>query len=288
MNNSAGATVLQKYKRQRFNQRSKTIFYFAFAVAFLLIIVVSGTMVGAKAITTSFTQKSLMPSLSHIFGTDWLGRDVFCRTLKGLSISIIIGLLASTISTLIAAVFGASAALLGKKVDYLICCLVDTVMGIPHLLLLILISYALGRGTIGVVVAVAITHWPSLTRVIRGEILQLKETNYIKIAEKLGQSKMQIALKHMVPHVLPQFFVGFILLFPHAILHEASITFLGFGLPPEQPGIGMILSESMKYLSLGMWWLAVYPGLALLITVMLFDLLGESICKLIDPHSAQN
>jgi peptide/nickel transport system permease protein len=288
MNDAATVTVLQQYSRRRFNQRSKTVFYFAFASVFLLIIVISGAMVGDKAVTTDFTQKSLIPSLSQPFGTDWLGRDVLCRTLKGLSISIFIGLLASTISTVIAAILGAAAALLGKKVDYIICCLVDTVMGIPHLLLLILISYALGRGTFGVVIAVAVTHWPSLTRVIRGEILQLKETNYIKIADKLGQGKMQIALKHMVPHVLPQFFVGFILLFPHAILHEASITFLGFGLPPEQPGIGMILSESMKYLSVGMWWLAVYPGLTLLITVMLFDLLGSSICKLIDPHSAQN
>ncbi len=114
------------------------------------------------------------------------------------------------------------------------------------------------------------------------------EENYIKIAGKLGQSKIKIAAKHMVPHVFPQFLVGLILLFPHAILHEAAITFLGFGLPPEQPGIGIILSESMKYLSLGMWWLALFPGLALLGTVLLFDLAGGSLRKLIDPHSAQD
>ncbi len=287
MNDTITVTVLQQYKRSGFNQRRKTILYFAIAIILLLLIVVSGNIVGDTAVTTKFTQKNLMPSASHIFGTDWLGRDMLCRTLKGLSISILIGLLASIISTVIAAVLGTASALLGKKVDFVISCLVDMVMGIPHLLLLILISYALGRGTFGVVVAVAVSHWPSLTRVIRGEIFQLVETNYIKNAYKLGQSRMRIAFKHMVPHVLPQLFVGFILLFPHAILHEASITFLGFGLPPEQPGIGMILSESMKYLSLGMWWLAVFPGLALLITVMLFDLWGSSICKLIDPHSAQ-
>ncbi len=183
---------------------------------------------------------------------------------------------------------GAAAATLGKKVDAVITWFIDLVMGIPHLLLLILISYALGRGTFGVIVAVSISHWPVLTRIIRGEILQLKEANYIKIAEKLGQSKMKIVVRHMLPHVFPQFLVGLVLLFPHAILHEAALTFLGFGLPPEQPGIGIILSESMKYLALGMWWLALFPGMVLLMTVMLFDLIGDSLRKMIDPHSAQD
>jgi peptide/nickel transport system permease protein len=91
----------------------------------------------------------------------------------------------------------------------------------------------------------------------------------------------------MLPHIFPQFLVGLILLFPHAILHEAALTFLGFGLPPEQPGIGIILSESMKYLSLGYWWLSVFPGLFLLATVLFFDRFGDSVRRLIDPHSAQ-
>ena len=91
----------------------------------------------------------------------------------------------------------------------------------------------------------------------------------------------------MLPYVLPQFLVGLILLFPHAILHEAAITFLGFGLSPEQPAIGIILSESMSYLSAGMWWLAVFPGIALVAVVMLFDLAGSSLRKLVDPHSSQ-
>ena len=288
MDNTIALTVLQKHMPKRFNQRRLTIIYLTSAIAFLLAIAIIGTLAGEAAITTNFTQKNILPNLAHPFGTDWLGRDMLARTLKGMSISIFIGLLASVVSALIAVVLGTAAATLGKKVDAVITWFVDLIMGIPHLLLLILISYALGRGTFGVIVAVAISHWPVLTRVIRGEILQLKEANYIKIAGKLGQSKASIARKHMVPHIFPQFLVGLVLLFPHAILHEAAITFLGFGLPPEQPGIGMILSESMQYLSLGMWWLALFPGLALLLTVLLFDLLGGSLRKLIDPHSAQD
>ena len=117
--------------------------------------------------------------------------------------------------------------------------------------------------------------------------MQLKESQYIKIAEKLGHSKFKIAVKHMLPHLVPQFLVGLILLFPHAILHESSITFLGFGLSNEQPAIGIILSESMKYLVTGKWWLALFPGAMLVLTVVLFDVAGESLRKIIDPASAQ-
>ncbi len=99
---------------------------------------------------------------------------------------------------------------------------------------------------------------------------------------------MRIALTHIVPYVLPQFIVGLVLLFPHAILHEAAVTFLGFGLPPEQPAIGVILSGVDGYLSAGMWWLAVFPGLALIAIVLLFDVAGSSLRRLIDPAARRN
>ena len=132
----------------------------------------------------------------------------------------------------------------------------------------------------------SLTHWTSLARVIRGEVLQLKEALFIRTAQKLGATKLEIVWKHMLPHLFPQFLVGLILTFPHAILHEASITFLGFGLPSEQPAIGIILSEGMKYLAMGRWWLALFPGLFLVFTVVLFDVAGESLRKLLDPGSA--
>ena len=124
-------------------------------------------------------------------------------------------------------------------------------MGIPHILLLILISFAVGKGFWGVLIGISLTHWTSLARLLRGEVIQLRESQYIQIAKKLGKGRFYIAFKHMTPHLLPQLFVGMVLLFPHAILHEASITFLGFRLPPEQPAVGVILSESMKYLVMG-------------------------------------
>ena len=271
---------------KKMNGRILTFVLFVTALVFLGGITIVGSLLGEEAMVVDFSRKNLAPCGQYIFGTDWMGRDMFLRALTGLSLSIRIGLLAAGVSSVIAFVLGVMAATMGKKVDAVITWVIDLVMGIPHILLLILISYAFGKGFKGVVIGVALTHWTSLARLIRSEVLQLKEATYIQVAAKLGKSKLEIAWKHMVPHLLPQFLVGLILLFPHAILHEASITFLGFGLSPERPAIGIILEESMAHLAMGRWWLAVFPGLLLVLTVVLFDLAGESLRKLLDPESA--
>ena len=279
--------MLHAPRRARVGNRKLTLAAFAIAIAALAAVVVAGVVATDAATVTDFSQKNLAPSLAHPFGTDWMGRDMLLRTLAGLSTSVLVGLLAATVSAFIALVLGAVAALGGKRADAAVTWLIDLMLGIPHIVLLILISFALGKGFWGVTIGVAVTHWPSLTRVIRAEILQCKQSAFVSVARKLGQNPVRIAAKHMLPYVLPQFIVGLILLFPHAILHEAAVTFLGFGLPPEQPAIGVILSESMAYLSAGMWWLAVFPGLALIVTVLLFDVAGSNLRKLVDPHSSQ-
>ena len=257
------------------------------AAVALALVVIAGALLGPAAQATDFAAKNLAPSWAHPFGTDWMGRDMLARTLAGLSTSVLVGLLAATVSSVIALILGCAAALGGKRVDAVVSWMIDLMMGVPHIVLLVLISFALGKGFWGVTIGVAVTHWASLARVVRAEVLQCRQSKFVEVARKLGQSPARIALRHMVPYVLPQFVVGLILLFPHAILHEASITFLGFGLPPEQPAIGVILSESMSYLSTGAWWLAVFPGLALMATVLLFDVAGQNLRKLVDPHTAQ-
>lgn len=268
------------------NGRRKSMVLLTAAVLFLAAVLLAGQQYAGEALVTDFARKDKMPCLQYPFGTDWLGRDMFIRTLTGLSMSIRIGLIAAGASSVIALLLGIAAATMGKAVDAAITWLIDLVMGIPHMLLLLLISYAFGKGFKGVVLGVALTHWTSLARVIRGEVLQLKEAPYIKAAEKLGVNRFKIVWKHMMPHLLPQFAVGLLLMFPHAILHEAGITFLGFGLSPEQPAIGIILSESMKYLAMGHWWLATFPGAFLVAIVILFDVAGENLRKLISPGSA--
>jgi peptide/nickel transport system permease protein len=240
---------------------------------------------GEQGQVTNLPLRKLPPGWDRPFGTDWLGRDMFARTLKGLRISLEIGLAAATCSACIALAFGLAAATMGRIVDGVVTWLCDVGMATPHLVLLILISFVCGGGAKGVIIAVAASHWPALTRVIRAEVMQLRTSDYIKLSRRLGRSSTWIARHHLLPHVAPQFLVGLLLLFPHAILHAAGLTFLGFGMSPHTPEIGTLLAESMRHLSTGMWWLALAPGLALIISVMAFDVLGNNVRALLDPKT---
>lgn len=272
---------------KKLNRRTKVILLSITLALLFLAIYTAGVLLPDDLAAPSFLNTKLPPSKEHLFGTDALGRDLFFRTLKGLSISMTVGLLASVISAVIAVLVGIAAAMGSRKVDSLINWLIDLVMGVPHTVLIMLISVALGRGLKGLLVGVAATHWCSLARLIRAEVMQLRSQQYVGVSRRLGKSSGWILVNHLLPHLVPQFFVGLILLFPHAILHEAAISFLGYGLPPDQPAIGIILSESMKYLSAGLWWPAVFPGLTLLLIVLLVDKLGDNLRMILDPYSAQ-
>lgn len=280
--------VKRKSPSFEFGIREKTILSLGIFIAFFIAILVAGSVIDPDKFSIDLINKNQAPSLTHIFGTDWIGRDMFFRTLKGLSISMKIGVLSSVISGIIAVILGIIGPTCGKKVDSVITWFIDLVLSVPHTLIIILISMAAGGGLKGIVLGVSLTHWTSLTRVIRAEVMQVKESDYTKIAKNFGKLNLYIAKNHILPHVIPQLLVGIVLIFPHAILHEASVTFLGFGLQSHEPAIGIILSESMKYLTSGKWWLAFFPGLSLVLVSMMVDNMGKKIGKLIDPKTAYN
>lgn len=269
------------------NRRSRLVLLTLLMALVLVGIYAFGALIPEEAVAADFSRARQAPSLQHPFGTDTLGRDLLLRTLKGMAVSLTVGMTASLISAVIAVFVGIAAATGAKWLDGFLNWCIDLVMGVPHTILVILISFALGRGLKGLLVGIAATHWCSLARLIRGEVLQLRSQQYVAVSRRLGKSSGWILTHHLLPHLLPQFLVGLILMFPHAILHEAAVSFLGFGLPPEQPAIGIILAESMKYLSAGMWWPAVLPGLTLVLLVLLIDRLGESLRRILDPYSAQ-
>lgn len=269
------------------NRRKSTLILLIFAAAALCAVTLGGILLTGEATIADFARKNIPPCGAYPFGTDWMGRDMLFRTLAGLSLSIRVGALTAAVSALIALVLGTVSAVFGGRVDGVVSWLIDLVMGIPHILLILLISLACGRGFWGVTVGVALTHWPSLARLVRGEVLQLRQAPWLRTARQLGVPPGRLLRNHLIPHLLPQFLTGLILQFPHAILHEASVTFLGFGLSPEQPAIGVILEESVGYLTTGRWWLALFPGLSLVLTVLLFALLGERLRLLLSPASSQ-
>ena len=266
------------------NLRTKTLLVIGISALLIITILISSLFIGD--IPTSFVNANQMPSFQHPFGTDWMGRDMFLRTISGLSLSLIVGIIASGVSTLISIILGLFSSF-NKFADEAVASIIDLFGSIPHILLIILISIMFGGGTLGVIMGVGLTHWTPLARVLRSEVKEIKTKEYIHLAQNLGKSKIWIATKHILPLIVSQIIVGVILMFPHAIMHEAAITFLGFGLPPHDPAIGVILSESIHYLSSGYWWLAFYPGVSLLIVVLLFDLIGENVEKLLNPETAQ-
>lgn len=271
----------------RTNRRAGTLFLLISACILLLVIAWAGEALSQPAELADFTRKNLPPCLAHPFGTDWMGRDMLARTAAGLSLSIRVGALTAAVSGALALVLGTASAVFGGWVDGVISWVIDLVMGIPHMLLIILISIACGRGFWGVAAGVALSHWTSLARVLRGEVLQLRQAPYIQMSRRMGVSWGRVARTHVLPHLLPQLLAGLVLQFPHAILHEAGATFLGFGLPPEQPAIGIILEEGMGYLAAGRWWLALFPGLTLVLVAAAFALAGERLRLLLAPASAQ-
>lgn len=272
---------------KKLNLRKRLIIFTIICAAVLAAIYVLGVCIPESAVSGNYMDAYQPPSFEHWFGTDALGRDVFMRTLKGLSISMTIGIAASLISAVIAVLAGIAAATGSKGVDAFINWIIDLVMGVPHTVLVLLISFVLGRGLKGLLIGIAATHWCSLARLIRGEVMQLRSQQYVAVSRRLGKSSGWILVNHLLPHLLPQFLVGLILMFPHAILHEASVSFLGFGLSPEQPAIGIMLSESMRYLSSGMWWTALLPGVMLVLIVLLVDKTGDNLRMALDPYSAQ-
>jgi peptide/nickel transport system permease protein len=270
------------------NRRQRTLLMILIAIAFLVSVVLGGFFLDEGRIATNLNERNSPPSLDHLFGTDWLGRDMFTRTIMGLSLSMGVGLIGAIGSASIALILGLVAATMGKMADRLISWLIDLFLSVPHLVTLILIAFTLGGGFKGIVIGIALTHWPSLARVIRAEVMQIRSAEFVQVSHKMGKSRFWIAWHHIFPHIIPQILIGFMLLFPHTILHEAAVTFLGLGLSPHEPAIGIILSESMRYLSSGMWWLAFFPGLCLLIIVRTFDMIGENLRMLMDPTRAHD
>jgi peptide/nickel transport system permease protein len=268
------------------DRRRRTLWWIGSAVVVVLVVLVAGTLAADAAQTTDLADRNLGPSWEHPFGTDRLGRDMLARTFAGLRLSLLVGTSAALISAAIAVVFAGAAAVFGGVVDRVVSWLVDAFLALPHLVLLILLAFALGGGTRAVVIAVAVTHWPTLTRVLRGQARQVVTSDYVAVARGLGRSGWAIATSHLSRHLLGHVVVGTVLLFPHAILHEAALSFLGLGVDPAEPSIGVLLAESMRYLTAGAWWLALLPGLCLLIVVKLVDTIGENARALVDPRSA--
>ncbi len=269
-----------------FNARKRMLLFMGLSALLVTAVLILSFLLSDNHLRLNAAIKNLPPSWSHWFGTDWLGRDMLTRTVKGLRLSLAVGAFASVISVCMATLMGVCAATFGKTVDAIVSWIIDLFIGMPHLVFMVLICFIVGGGIHGIILGVSLTHWTSLARVVRAEVLQIKNAEYIQISRSYGKSSWFIARRHILPAVFPQIMIGFLLMFPHVILHEAALTFLGFGLSPQTPAIGIILSEAMSHISTGKWWLVLFPGLLLITVIKSFDNIGEQLRILMEPASS--
>lgn len=223
------------------------------------------------------------PSSAHLFGTDSIGRDVLSRMIFGARISLMVGFVSVGISTSIGVSLGALAGYAGGIVDAVIMRFVDVMLSIPTFFLILAVIAAFDAGIWNIMFVIGITSWMGVCRLVRAEILSVRERDYVTAAVALGSHPARVVLKHALPNALAPVFVSAILGVAGAILAESSLSFLGIGVQPPQASWGNLLTEGKNTLGVA-WWLSVYPGLAILVTVLGYNLLGEGLRDLLDPR----
>jgi peptide/nickel transport system permease protein len=232
---------------------------------------------------TEVSMKLKAPSFQHLLGTDQLGRDIFSRMLYGSRISLSVGFVAVGISILIGVLVGALAGYYGRWIDPLLMRFVDTILCFPSFFLILTVVALLGPSIFNIMIVIGVTSWMGTSRFVRAEFLSLRERDFTQAARALGVKDGRIIFRHILPNALAPVFVTATLKVASAILIEAGLSFLGFGVQPPAPSWGNILTEGRTYI-FDAWWLTVFPGLAILITVLSFNLLGEGLRDTMDPR----
>jgi peptide/nickel transport system permease protein len=224
----------------------------------------------------------LGPNVRFWLGTDGLGRDLFSRLLWGGRISLAIGVSATAIVIAIALVIGGTAGFAGATTDFLLMRLVDLMMSVPQLFVMLLLVVVLQPGAWVVVLVVALFGWPYPARVFRSQILSLKEADFVQAARSLGVPAQRIYLRHLLPHLLPLVTIYFALSMPAVIFAEASLSFLGLGVPPPTPSWGSMIQDGMEYYRVAPW-LVLFPGIAITLAVVSFNLVASGLREAMDP-----
>lgn len=252
-------------------------------IALLIIVALFGNAVAPYPFDLQNTAESLSPpSRAHWMGTDELGRDLFSRLIYGARVSISVSLLTAFSALLLGTLYGAISGYVGGKIDNWMMRGVDVVYALPDLLLIILITVVIGRGIVGVFLALSLVGWITVARLIRGEVLRLKELSYIEAARSMGATHTRILLRHILPNTVGVLIVTLTFRIPSAILTESTLSFIGLGLTPPAASWGTLANEGWKALKFYPH-LIIFPSLAIFITMLAFNFLGDGLRDALDP-----
>ncbi|MEL6161880.1 MAG: ABC transporter permease [Cyanobacteria bacterium J06554_11] len=251
---------------------------------FVLFALFGGAIAPYNPLTTNAAVALSPPSLAHWFGTDDLGRDILSRVIVATRLDLGIAVIAVALSFFLGSILGTCAGYFGGWTDRIISRIVDTIMAFPLFILAMGLVAALGNTVENIIYATAIINLPLYTRVIRSEVLTRREAGYIEAARLAGNGSLRIMAFHLFPNVLPVMMVHISLNMGWAILNAAGLSFIGLGVRPPTPEWGIMVAEGATYIISGEWWLAIFPGLILMLAVFCFNLLGDGLRDLIDPR----
>jgi peptide/nickel transport system permease protein len=256
-------------------------------VTMVLLAVFAGFITPYDPVKQDLTHHLLPPvwaggTAAHPFGTDSFGRDVLSRLLFGARISLSVALLSLVIATILGTTVGLLSGYLGGNVDSILMRFVDMILALPTLLIALAVAIALGPSFTNILLIIGLMIWPRTARLIRAETMLLKKQEFTRYAQAIGVPGWRIVLRHVLPNVLPTLLVAVTLEIGHVILVEASLSFLGAGIPPPQPSWGVMIADGRALIATG-WWIALFPGLAIMITVISCNVLGDWLRDRFDP-----
>lgn len=276
-------STLWFFRRDRLAVISLAFIFLLVAVAILAHAITPYAEQGLGA--PNLPEKFLPPSLKHPFGTDSLGRDVLARVIFGARTSLTFGLLVVLMAVIIGAPLGALAGHFGGWVDEVIMRITDIFLAFPPLLLAIAIAAALGPNFINAVVAIALSWWPWYTRLVRAQAVSLRERSFIEAARVIGVPELTIIGRHVLPNILTPVLVQGTLDIGSAILTAAGLSFIGLGTQPPVADWGVMINEGRLFVLAGRWWIAAFSGLAIFLTTLAFNLLGDGVRDAADPRT---
>jgi peptide/nickel transport system permease protein len=230
------------------------------------------------------TRRLEPPSGAHLFGTDELGRDVFSRVIYGARVSLQVGAVAVGISLVLGTTIGLVAGYRGGWIDAVLMRMMDILFSFPVVLLAIAIVAVLSPSLVNTMIAIGVVFTPIFARVVRGSVLSVREEVYVRAARSLGASDVRILTRHVLPNVAAPIIVQTSLSLAFAILTEAALSYLGIGVQPPRPAWGLMLLDAQQFIATGAWWMSIFPGLAIFLTVMALNLVGDGLRDALDPR----
>jgi ABC-type dipeptide/oligopeptide/nickel transport system permease subunit len=281
MNAGISNVNIMKMKLQKLKLGSPGLIVIMFLV---LLALLSPYLSVHDPVKASLDEPLQSPSLDHLFGTDYLGRDIFARVLYGTRVSLLVGISAAVLAVTLGALVGLTAGYYGGLVDSVLMRLVDTIYSPPETILLMVLVTMFPRSVWTIIMAISLTHWMSTARLVRSDTLSIRQRPFVESAVSLGAGDGYILFRHILPNLLYITVVSVTLMTAHAILTESFLSFLGLGIPPHLPSWGNMLNEAQRDVMRGIWWTTLFPGMMIVITVLSINFLGEDLKRRLAPR----